>query len=612
MDQSDISQASRTPHRSTSTPEPRASSGWARLQRWLARFLNRHLLWHKTPFALLGYLNLYLQREVLRKFNLADTGELPSLSRAPAGPPPANCREGRTADGSYNDLQQPAMGRAGERFGRNIPLDRVRCEPPADLYRPNPVWIADQLLDREAFIAAESLNMLAAAWIQFMVHDWFAHGVDQKASPMEVPGESGARPRHAMRMHPTPGDPTRAPGARVDLPTYLNRETHWWDGSQIYGSNPEILKGLRSGTHGKLRVTRDNLLETDQNGDEMSGVTDNWWLGLSLMHTLLTLEHNHICDELRKAEPARAEDDEWLFATARLINVALIAKIHILEWTPTAGGHPALKLGVKLNWWGVLGEWFVKRFGRVGCKLLTGIVGSHADHEGTPYAMTEEFVAVYRMHPLLRDDFEFRSLDGSLVEQCSFEQVRGQRARQLVHKFGLPSLIRSLAVLYPGAITLHNFPKALRHLEKQGERLDLAAIDIMRDRERAIPRYNEFRELMHLPRVRSFDEINPKYAPELERVYGDVDRVDLMVGLLAEKPPEGFAFSDTTFRVFILMASRRLQSDRFFTTHYGPALYTNFGIKWIDDNDLKQVLLRHCPSLAPALKSVREVFRPWQ
>ena len=32
--------------------------------------------------------------------------------------------------------------------------------------------------------------------------------------------------------------------------------------------------------------------------------------------------------------------------------------------------------------------------------------------------------------------------------------------------------------------------------------------------------------------------------------------------------PTGFGFSDTAFRVFILMASRRLKSDRFFTTDW--------------------------------------------
>ncbi len=37
---------------------------------------------------------------------------------------------------------------------------------------------------------------------------------------------------------------------------------------------------------------------------------------------------------------------------------------------------------------------------------------------------------------------------------------------------------------------------------------------------------------------------------------------------MAEDFPEGFAFSDTAFRIFILMASRRLNSDRFFTDYF--------------------------------------------
>lgn len=43
-------------------------------------------------------------------------------------------------------------------------------------------------------------------------------------------------------------------------------------------------------------------------------------------------------------------------------------------------------------------------------ELLGGIVGSHADHHSAPYSLTEEFVAVYRMHPLMPDAFTFRSV----------------------------------------------------------------------------------------------------------------------------------------------------------------------------------------------------------
>ena len=51
-----------------------------------------------------------------------------------------------------------------------------------------------------------------------------------------------------------------------------------------------------------------------------------------------------------------------------------------------------------------------------------------------------------------------------------------------------------------------------------------------------------------------------------------------MVGLYAEPLPKGFGFSDTAFRVFILMASRRLKSDRFFTDDYDAGTYTQAGL----------------------------------
>jgi heme peroxidase len=84
-----------------------------------------------------------------------------------------------------------------------------------------------------------------------------------------------------------------------------------------------------------------------------------------------------------------------------------------------------------------------------------------------------------------------------------------------------------------------------------------------------------------------------------------------MVGLYAEKKPEGFGISDTAFRVFLLMASRRLKSDRFFTTDYTPEIYTRQGIDWVENNTMRTVLLRHYPALAPALYGVKNAFGPW-
>jgi hypothetical protein len=143
--------------------------------------------------------------------------------------------------------------------------------------------------------------------------------------------------------------------------------------------------------------------------------------------------------------------------------------------------------------------------------------------------------------------------------------------------------------------------------------IDLAAIDLLRTRERGVPRYNEFRRLLHLPAALSFEDLtkDQQKAFELGAVYDSIEDVDLTVGLYVEPPPAGFGFSDTAFRIVLLMASRRLKSDRFFTTDFTPEVYTPEGMAWIADNDMSSLLLRHYPDLAPVLRTVRNAFAPW-
>ena len=97
----------------------------------------------------------------------------------------------------------------------------------------------------------------------------------------------------------------------------------------------------------------------------------------------------------------------------------------------------------------------------------------------------------------------------------------------------------------------------------------------------------------------------------MRRIYDDPEDVDLMIGLYAEAPPEGFAFSDTAFRVFILMASRRLKSDRFYTYDFRPEVYSDEGMAWIADNTMSSVLARNFPALVPRLAGVKNAFAPW-
>ena len=127
-----------------------------------------------------------------------------------------------------------------------------------------------------------------------------------------------------------------------------------------------------------------------------------------------------------------------------------------------------------------------------------------------------------------------------------------------------------------------------------------------------------------------------------ERIAGDLHDCDRTVlrhlKSLAEhkyirlkRTPHGFAISETQFVVFILNASRRLFSDRFFTSGFRPEFYTKLGVDWVNHNGpgpelmekgmpngvkqpvspLKRVLMRTAPELRAELGNVVNVFDPW-
>lgn len=582
--------------------------------------LGKNKPWHRlpTPLALLKLMGF---RDELRQHNLHDTSQLPTKEGLPKPVPSPDNRHlvARTIDGSFNDLDRPEMGMVGTRFGRNVPLKETYPDE-KNLLKPNPRTISRALMTRDEFKPAETLNLLAAAWIQFQNHEWFFHGDGQPNNKIEIPLEEGdpwPAEHRPLAINRTLEDPTRPEGDKLGPPTFLSHSTHWWDASQIYGHNQETIDKLRSHVDGKLIIGDDGLLPFDpETGLDMTGFNDNWWLGLALLHTLFVKEHNAICDRLKQKYPDWKDDD--LFDHARLINAALMAKIHTVEWTPGILGHPALQIAMNANWWGMLGEHVKRLWGRVSdSEAISGIIGSPTDHHTAPYYLTEEFVSVYRLHPLIPDDLAVYAIENDQLRlERNFFEASGKRTRALVEEVGMQDLFYSFGIAHPGAITLHNYPRFLQHLVRDnGEVFDLAAVDIIRDRERGVPRYNRFRELIGRGKVKSFEEItsNPVWVKELREVYNnDLESVDLMVGMFAEDLPDGFGFSDTAFRIFILMASRRLKSDRFFTKDYRAEIYTQCGLDWIDNNNLLTVLRRHYPTLNPALVGVQNGFAPWR
>jgi hypothetical protein len=585
------------------------NSLWKRSFMNLSERIDRRYGWSRVPkpVALVTLLGLRMR---LRRNNLYDTSGV-TLPWAPSPLPDAPRPLTRAADGTENDLADKHMGSAGTLFGRNVPPEETA---PSKVLTPNPRRVSLELLTRVNFQPATTLNVLAAAWLQFEVHDWFSHGTNEPDDPWLVDLDpTDPWPQHPMQIQRTH---QVAPTTDGKPPTYANTETHWWDASQVYGSTLEFQKMIRTNQGGKVLLSAQGLVPFDPSTMRaLAGVNGNWWLGLALFHTAFMREHNAICERLAGAHPDW--DDDALFEHARLVNAALIAKIHTVEWTTALLADSTMQTGMRANWWGLLGERFSRRFGRVSkSEEVSGIPGSQTWLHGAPYAMTEEFVAVYRMHPLIPDEFSIRSAnDNHEIANYTFPDISGTQTHLVLDTVAVTDLLYSFGTSNPGAIVLNNFPKGLQHFVKpDGSILDLAATDLLRSRERGVPRYNEFRRKFHLAPAERFEDFSedPAVVEKLRSLYDDPEDVDLMIGLYAEAPPKGFAFSDTAFRVFILMASRRLKSDRFYTYDFRPEVYSPEGMQWIADNTMGTVLARNFPELASHLEGVTNAFAPWR
>ena len=525
----------------------------------------------------------------------------------------AESKTARTITGICNNLKNPLEGAANVRFGRNIPIADVNKASKQDIMDPSPALVSKKLMTREKFIPVDMLNLLTASWIQFMTHDWFSHGARSASKPYKNKGG-----RNIKRTMPDKTHNSQSKTAK----TFINTNTHWWDGSQVYGSSIKDHKKVRvanaDGTNAKceLKVSKDGWIPLDSSGMEQVGFRDNWWVGLAMLHHLFLREHNYLCEKLRAWYPKKY-DEHQLYNKARLINAALMAKIHTIEWTPAILQNKVLNIAMHANWYGLLGKRMHKKI-HFGPAALSGLVGGKTKNGGVAYTLTEEFVAVYRMHPLLPDSVDIYDLKSkALKTKIPLLQTRRGKVSEIVKEHSLDNLWYSFgAKMHPGALSLRNFPKSLQKINVPGDGIvDLAAIDVFRDRERGIPRYNEFRRLVNLKPIKKFEDLtkNKRDVADLKEVYkNDVEKIDLLVGSLAETiRPQGFGFGETAFQIFIAMASRRLLTDRFFTVDFTNKIYTKKGMDHLDNNTMVDVIVRHFPKLTVALKGQKNAFTPW-
>lgn len=278
-------------------------------------------------FGLFGSISIIARRVFMQKINLYAV-PLPESDPLPTPP------DHRTPSAFGNDPHHPFAGAADTPFGRNMPP----AEPNAYSDRPPVQIVAQRLLARRGGIkpAGDQLNVLAAAWIQAMAHDWFGHA--DSVETVELDEGPSLCPLSTFRFKKTKA---RADGFHDNI------RTHWWDASFVYGQDEEAVKRSRTGLGGKLHVSsKVGLLAKDEDGNNLVGDAKNGWLGVAMLQEIFAREHNAVCDLVATQHPELKDDDEKLFNVARLVVAAVAAKIHTVDWTVELLKTDTLEIGM--------------------------------------------------------------------------------------------------------------------------------------------------------------------------------------------------------------------------------------------------------------------------
>ena len=117
--------------------------------------------WYEHPSLILQLKNLAKERVDLREKNLFEGADI--RPKEDLGKATDEEQRSRTADGKFNDLDEPWMGAKGTGFGRNVPESKTVTDTKR-LLEPDPRVISRRLMARDEFKPAGIINALAAAW----------------------------------------------------------------------------------------------------------------------------------------------------------------------------------------------------------------------------------------------------------------------------------------------------------------------------------------------------------------------------------------------------------------------------------------------------------------
>jgi prostaglandin-endoperoxide synthase 2 len=238
----------------------------------------------------------------------------------------------------------------------------------------------------------------------------------------------------------------------------------------------------------------------------------NVQIGYVMLNVICLREHNRLCDLLAGAYPGW--DDERLFQTARNILIVTIMKIVI--------------------------EDYVNHITPYHFKVILDPLSFTNEKWYRPNWMSIEFNLVYRWHSALPETFVY---GGERVPIAN-----SLWNNQMILDSNIGALLQETSAQAASKIGLFNTPDFL---------VGPAEIPtIQLGRKTQMASYNDYREAYQFPRVTRFNQItgDPQTQEMLQQLYGNVDAVELYVGLFAEEVPENALLGQLATRLIAIDA----------------------------------------------------------
>ena len=502
-------------------------------------------------------------------------------------------QEVRTIDGTENNLQNPHWGSFESQLIRSVDstsyLDGSSIIDDAN--KPNARRVSNVIFAQNGLINdSKEHSDYVWAFGQFLDHDISLIANDpSEGLAIVVPGDDEIfTPGGIIPL--TRSKSVEGSGVGINNPRqYLNEVTAFLDGSVIYGSTPERAAWLRTNNgDGKLRTSEGNLLPwntidgeygspTDPNAPFMEDGTHSggqlFVAGdvranenplLICLHTIFLREHNRLCDDFAEQYPSW--DGEKLYQESRRMIGAYLQSITYEEWLPS----------IDIN---------VPEY-------------SYYRPSVNP-AITNVFsAAAFRMgHTLINGQIVRMDNEGEIIERGNLQLRNGFfQPLQILFADGIEAYAKGMATQVQQEMDAKVIDDVRNFLFLGGpfEGLDLAAINIVRGRERGLLDYNTLRSESGFAKLNNFNDLtdDPNEAILLENLYGDINNLDAWVGMLAEKHVPGTMFGELVNDVIEKQFQNLRDGDRFYYEN-DPALSDSRKAA-IKATRLHDIIMRNC------------------